>query len=183
MESQSGPFESEQNIGDEVLRQKRREMLDLAHDALKKASSKTERHEGVYLSREPLAIGGHEDAFSLLLTRDGERPFVDEWEDKEYIKLFFIPDYEQYLQDELYEAEKSVVWVEEHSQNNQRQYVLTEHGFQPYAAKIDDLREDFYSISSKPEMGELRRFHERLDRFKLTPFKEVTRSNDEDRED
>lgn len=169
MESFNWP-QPEYGAGDEVLRESRQRLLSQAQDSFEMASALTDMHEGVYVSREPLAVAGHEDALSILLTRDGERPFVDE-EDKEYIKLYFMQA--EFRNDDTPEpkVEDDLVWVEEHRGQKKQRYLLTEYSFQPYLGEVEHQSDGEYSTDTSSEASELRRFRERLDRFKLTPYK------------
>ena len=161
--------EPEHNAGDEVLRESRRRLLGKAQDAFEMASVLTEMSEGVYVSREPLAVDGHEDAVSIMLTRDGERPFVDD-EGKEYIKLFFMQADFRNEDTPSLSIEDDLVWIEEYREKTRRRYLLTEHAFDPYVEEVDKSRIP-HSVETGSEAGQLRRFRERLERFRLTPYK------------
>lgn len=158
------------DAGGEVLRESRQRLLWQAYDVFELATVLTDLHEGVYVSREPLAVPGHEDAVSILLTRDGERPFIDET-DKEYIKLYFVRA--DFINDEPREAEfeDGLMWIEEYRQGDMRRYLLTEQSFEQYQTENEMGSMGADSADRPTEATELRRFRERLERFQLTPHK------------
>lgn len=166
-------FRPEQSGDQEVITHMRQRLLEQAAIVFHRAQIENEiPSEEIYIRREPLEVPHLEEVAGVMLTRDGVRPFIDE--KKEHMLL-----YAPYIEEDMPNTSVAdIVWLKDCGMRDdrmydERRYELTlEGGLQSVSRATGDLREGEVSIGEdRTEASQLLRLQERLERFKLTPFK------------
>ena len=155
-----------------LLRSKRERLLNTSDSLFERATAYHTFGEGVYLQDEPALIAGLEEVESLMLTRDGERPFQEE--SKEYLKLLRPRLSPEFLEEVGDAAMERIVWVCGYPRY-QQPHRLTPEQFQPEPNTLEDLRYDVQSLHGRSQTEQLNWLQERMERYLLTPYKDLQR--------